>query len=364
MSLELTNISKTYGMVEVLKDINITIENGDFLVLLGASGCGKSTLLNCIAGLEDTTSGRILIKDRDVTKVDPSARNVAMVFQSYALYPTMTVERNISFGLECAGVKKEERRKQVAKVANLLRISDLLKRRPWQLSGGQRQRVAIGRALVRNPDIFLLDEPMSNLDAKLRNQMREELRDLHKELGATFVLVTHDQIEAMSMATKVAVLDHGRVQQFGTPYDVYHRPQNMFVAAFVGLTKMNFLEGVFTQINTLPHIRIGSSLISLAGYAFDAERPVEAQPIILGIRPENVYRSKERVEGAHYLEVDLDVTRTELTGGDVLAWFKLEDQALVGRFRSNRTPNIGSTQKLYLDMQNSSVFDAKTERRL
>ncbi len=364
MSLELINVGKKYGAVEVLKDVNLTIEDGDFLVLLGASGCGKSTLLNCVAGLEDTTAGRILIKGRDVTKVDPSARNVAMVFQSYALYPTMTVERNISFGLECGGVPKAERQQQVAKVAALLRITELLKRRPSQLSGGQRQRVAIGRALVRNPDIFLLDEPMSNLDAKLRNQMREELRDLHKKLGATFVLVTHDQIEAMSMATKVAVLDHGRVQQFGTPYEVYHTPQNMFVAAFVGMTKMNFLQGSFVRTNSVPHIQIGTRQMSLSGYDFAGAPPSEGTPITLGVRPESVDRSKEHVEGSQFLEVELKVVRTELTGGDVLAWFDLEGQVLVGRFRSNRTPELGSVQKLYLDMQNSSVFDTNTELRL
>ena len=364
MSLELTNIGKSYGATEVLKDVNIKIEDGDFLVLLGASGCGKSTLLSCVAGLDETTAGRVLIKGRDVTKVDPSARNVAMVFQSYALYPTMTVERNIGFGLECAGVKKAERRKQVERVAAFLRISDLLDRRPSQLSGGQRQRVAIGRALVRNPDIFLLDEPMSNLDAKLRNQMREELRELHRSLGATFVLVTHDQIEAMSMATKVAVLDHGRVQQFGTPYEVYHRPENMFVAAFVGAPKMNFLEGTFVSINSAPHVQIGATRVSLAGYAFADQPPEDGRPIILGVRPENVYRSRERVEGDRYLKIDLKVTRTELTGGDVLGSFEFEGQPLVGRFRSNRTPEVGALQTLYVDMQNCSLFDKRTERQL
>nr|WP_244497462.1 ABC transporter ATP-binding protein [Ensifer sp. Root142] len=348
----------------MLQDVNIKIEDGDFLVLLGGSGCGKSTLLNCVAGLDDASAGRILIKGRDVTMLDPSARNVAMVFQSYALYPTMTVERNISFGLECAGVSKAERSKHVERVAALLRISDLLKRRPFQLSGGQRQRVAIGRALVRNPDIFLLDEPMSNLDAKLRNQMREELRELHKTLGATFVLVTHDQIEAMSMATKIAVLDRGRVQQFGTPYEVYHRPENMFVAAFVGATKMNFLEGKFALVDAVPHIQIGSSRISLAGYVYADQPPKEGDTVVLGVRPENIYRSLERVEGNHYLEVDLKVERTELTGGDVLASFEFERQALLCRFRSSRTPDVGAVQKLYVDMQNCSLFDKRTERRL
>ena len=228
MSLKLTNLAKNFGSVEVLRDINIEIEKGDFLVLLGGSGCGKTTLLNCVAGLEETTAGRIEINGRDVTRFDPSDRNVAMVFQSYALYPTMKVARNISFGLECQGVPRADRQRAVERVAGLLQIADLLDRKPSQLSGGQRQRVAIGRALVRDPEIFLLDEPMSNLDVKLRNQMRLELRELHGNLGATFVLVTHDQIEAMTMATKVAVLDGGHVQQFGTPYDIYYTPRNRF----------------------------------------------------------------------------------------------------------------------------------------
>ena len=217
---------------------------------------------------------------------------------------------------------------------------------------------------MRNPDIFLLDEPMSNLDAKLRNQMREELRELHRSLGATFVLVTHDQIEAMSMATKVAVLDHGRVQQFGTPYEVYHRPENMFVAAFVGAPKMNFLEGTFVSIDSAPHVQIGATRVSLAGYAFADQPPEDGRPIILGVRPENVYRSRERVEGDRYLKIDLKVTRTELTGGDVLGSFEFEGQPLVGRFRSNRTPEVGALQTLYVDMQNCSLFDKRTERRL
>ncbi len=364
MSLELTNIQKKFGSVEVLNDVNITIDDGDFLVLLGASGCGKSTLLNCIAGLEDTTKGRIKIKGKDVTGSDASERNVAMVFQSYALYPTMSVARNISFCLECQGVKKAERKAAVDKVAELLRITDLLDRKPSQLSGGQRQRVAIGRALVRNPDIFLLDEPMSNLDAKLRNQMRTELRDLHKQLGATFVLVTHDQIEAMSMATKVAVLDQGRVQQFGTPFELFHKPENMFVAAFIGLTKMNFLAGTFELIDAKPHVRIGGNDYSIENYAFAGEIPETGRKIVLGVRPENIYRQRERLEGAQYIEVDLPVVSTELTGGDVNVVFDFEGQFLQSRFRSTRTPEPGSIQRLFLDVAHCSVFDSETQKRV
>ncbi|MGE4612540.1 MAG: ABC transporter ATP-binding protein [Paracoccaceae bacterium] len=364
MSLELTNIQKKFGNIEVLSDVNITIEDGDFLVLLGASGCGKSTLLNCIAGLEETTAGTVKIKGEDVTGTDASQRNVAMVFQSYALYPTMTVARNISFCLECQGVKKADRKAAVDKVAKLLHITELLDRRPSQLSGGQRQRVAIGRALVRDPDIFLLDEPMSNLDTKLRNQMRVELRDLHKQLGATFVLVTHDQIEAMSMATKVAVLDKGRVQQFGTPYELFHKPENMFVATFIGLTKMNFLAGTFELVNDVPHVRIGGKDYAVDHYLFAGEMPPAGHEIVLGVRPENVYRQRERLEGEQYIEVEIPVVSTELTGGDVNVEFSINGQPLLSRFRSTRTPEPGSLQRLFLDVAHCSMFDKQTQKRV
>ena len=317
MSLKLTNIKKMFGQVEVLHDISLEIDPGDFLVLLGGSGCGKTTLLNCIAGLEKTTSGTVEIMGRDVTDIDPSDRNIAMVFQSYALYPTMTVARNIRFGLECAGMPKKERSQAVQKVAALLKIDDLLHRKPSQLSGGQRQRVAIGRALVRNPDIFLLDEPMSNLDAQLRSQMRSELRDLHKTLNRTFILVTHDQIEAMSMATKVAVIDQGHIQQFGTPYDIFHKPKNKFVAEFIGVNKMNFLTATFSVLNDRPHLVVGNHKTSLQSYEFSNFAPKDGQPVHLGIRPENIYRLKQRLECQEYIAVELRVISSELTGSDV-----------------------------------------------
>ena len=317
MSLKLTNIKKMFGQVEVLHDISLEIDPGDFLVLLGGSGCGKTTLLNCIAGLEKTTSGTVEIMGRDVTDIDPSDRNIAMVFQSYALYPTMTVARNIRFGLECAGMPKKERSQAVQKVAALLKIDDLLHRKPSQLSGGQRQRVAIGRALVRNPDIFLLDEPMSNLDAQLRSQMRSELRDLHKTLNRTFILVTHDQIEAMSMATKVAVIDQGHIQQFGTPYDIFHKPKNKFVAEFIGVNKMNFLTATFSVLNDRPHLVVGNHKTSLQSYEFSNFAPKDGQPVHLGIRPENIYRLKQRLECQEYIAVELKVISSELTGSDV-----------------------------------------------
>ncbi|MBT4568735.1 MAG: ABC transporter ATP-binding protein [Marinovum sp.] len=363
MSLKLTNIKKMFGQVGVLHDISLEIDPGDFLVLLGGSGCGKTTLLNCIAGLEKTTSGTVEIMGRDVTDIDPSDRNIAMVFQSYALYPTMTVARNIGFGLECAGMPKKERSQAVGKVAALLKIDDLLHRKPSQLSGGQRQRVAIGRALVRNPDIFLLDEPMSNLDAQLRNQMRSELRDLHKTLNRTFILVTHDQIEAMSMATKVAVIDQGRIQQFGTPYDIFHKPNNKFVAEFIGVNKMNFLNAKFLLIDEVPCLVIGSYKTSLRSYEFSNQPPKDGQTVHLGLRPENIYRLKERLEGQEYFTSELEVISSELTGSDVQVLLNFEDQVITSRFRSTRMPEIGTKILVYLDLRNISLFDTQTGQR-
>lgn len=363
MSLELTNISKSYGTVEVLKDINIKIDEGDFLVLLGASGCGKSTLLNCIAGLETVNGGDLKICGQRVNEIDASDRNVAMVFQSYALYPTMKVERNISFALECQGVPKSERKLAVDRVAKLLHISDLLDRKPGQLSGGQRQRVAIGRALVRDPAIFLLDEPMSNLDAKLRNKMRSELRDLHQELGATFILVTHDQIEAMSMATKVAVLDQGKVRQFGTPFEIYHRPKNLFVAAFVGQTKMNFLHGQFEIHDGKNGIRVGQAFIPLDSYEF-VDKQNQGSDIVLGIRPEDIYEAHHAPSQSNHFITELVATERELTGGDTIVGFSFENHSLRCRYKSARMPEIGSLQKLAVDLTNCAVFDAATTLRV
>ncbi len=241
--LRLTSLRKSFGAFEAIKGVDLTVEKGEFCALLGPSGCGKSTLLRLIAGLEEPTSGRIEIAGRDVTMEEPSDRQIAMVFQSYALYPHMTVAENIAFSLEAAGVAKPARMARAAEVAKLLQLDPLLTRRPAELSGGQRQRVAIGRALVRNPQVFLFDEPLSNLDALLRVQMRIELSNLHRDLGATMIYVTHDQVEAMTMADKIVVMNGGEVQQIGGPMDLYDNPANRFVAGFIGNPAMNFLPG-------------------------------------------------------------------------------------------------------------------------
>ncbi|WP_018860469.1 ABC transporter ATP-binding protein, partial [Rhizobium sp. 42MFCr.1] len=245
--LEISGLKKRFGSLEILKGINLDLEKGGFLVLVGPSGCGKSTLLNTIAGLESITEGDIRVDGRSIADLHPSKRDIAMVFQSYALYPNMTVAGNIAFGMEMRGVPVEERNKAIDKVAKVLQIGHLLNRKPSQLSGGQRQRVAMGRALVRDPKLFLFDEPLSNLDAKLRVDMRIEIKRLHQATGTTIVYVTHDQIEAMTLATKIAVMRDGEVQQFGTPAEIYNNPANMFVADFMGSPAMNLLAGTIEK---------------------------------------------------------------------------------------------------------------------
>ena len=279
-ALELVNIRKRYGSVDTLKGIDLSLASGEFLVLLGSSGCGKSTLLNIIAGLAEATEGDVRIGDRSVTGVHPKDRDIAMVFQSYALYPNLSVARNIGFGLEMRKVPAGERAKAVEKTARMLQIENLLDRRPSELSGGQRQRVAIGRALVRNPKIFLFDEPLSNLDAKLRMETRTELKRLHQMLGTTIVYVTHDQIEAMTLATRIAVMRDGHIEQLATPDEIYNRPATRYVASFVGSPPMNMLDATLTD-----------GIVEIAGSQSSLHLPFPAQSdsgrnVFVGIRPE------------------------------------------------------------------------------
>ena len=271
-TLKINDINKNFGKTEVLKGINLDIKHGEFLVLLGPSGCGKSTLLNTIAGLETSNSGDILIDDHIVNNMEPSDRDIALVFQSYALYPAMTVRKNVTFGLEQRKTPKEKIAKALDDVSNLLQITQLLDRKPSQLSGGQRQRVAMGRALVRDPKIFLFDEPLSNLDAKLRVEMRREIKKLHQKLGTTIVYVTHDQTEAMSLGTNIAIMDHGLIQQCDTPKNIYNKPESIFVADFIGSPSMNLIEGKLTKDNNdivfMPNGSNDSTKISVGNYSF------------------------------------------------------------------------------------------------
>src|SRR5579862_4486659 len=282
-AVSVSGLFKSFGNLNVLKDIHLPIEAGEFTVLLGPSGCGKSTLLNAIAGLEDTDAGIVEIDGADVTHHEPSKRGIAMVFQSYALYPTMTVRKNMSFGLRVRSVPRAEVARRVEWAARLLQIHELLDRKPSQLSGGQRQRVAIGRALVQNAKVFLFDEPLSNLDAKLRTEMRVELKRLHKELDATIIYVTHDQIEAMTLATRIAVMRGGHIEQYAAPDTLYEQPATLFVAGFVGSPSMNFLRGELIG-GASRAVRFGATTLPLNGYAFrDAQG---ARDVVIGVRPE------------------------------------------------------------------------------
>src|SRR5499427_3251731 len=324
-TLDLINVQKSFGPVKVLHDISIGMADGEFLVLVGPSGCGKSTLMNIIAGLEDPTGGSLKLAGRDITQLPPADRNISMVFQSYALYPNMTVAKNIEFPLEMRKVERSKRAERVQSVARLLQIEHLLERKPRQLSGGQRQRVAIGRALAREPQLYLFDEPLSNLDAQLRVDMRTEIKKLHQRLKATIVYVTHDQIEAMTLASRIAVMKSGVLQQLGTPYEVYNRPANLFVAGFMGSPRMNLVKARLTPENgglalvfqegngpkvqiDLPRETVSAELARYSG-----------QDVIAGIRAEAVTLARPgMVAGPMQRFVEADVEVIEPTGADTL----------------------------------------------
>jgi multiple sugar transport system ATP-binding protein len=371
-SLSIRNVCKTYGNgTEVLKGINIDIANGQFLILVGGSGSGKSTLLNMIAGLETVTAGEISIGNRVVNHLPPKDRDIAMVFQSYALYPSMSVRDNIDFGLRVKKVPKAEREATVNRVAETLQIKHLLDRRPGQLSGGQRQRVAMGRALARKPALFLFDEPLSNLDAKLRVEMRAEIKLLHQRLGTTIVYVTHDQIEAMTLGDRIAVMKDGVVQQFGSPQEIYDRPNNLYVAGFIGSPSMNFLRGKLREhtngsafelehagkMTLLPLPRVGS----LARW--------HGKEIILGIRPEHVTdaesaRRGETMDSHQPSEVLCTIEMTEPTGPDTLVFSWFNGARVTCRTHPRAAAMPGRPMKLAFDLSRAILFDPVTEQRL
>ena len=360
-SVSIRDLSLSFGAVTVLKDLNLDIGDGEFLVLLGSSGCGKSTLLNCIAGLLDVSEGQIFIKDKNVTWEEPKDRGIGMVFQSYALYPQMTVEKNLSFGLQVAKMPKDEIDRRVAKASEILQIGPLLKRKPAELSGGQRQRVAIGRALVRDVDVFLFDEPLSNLDAKLRAELRVEIKRLHQQLKNTMIYVTHDQIEALTLADRIAIMKSGVIQQLADPMTIYNRPRNLFVAGFIGSPSMNFFRGVLKEKNGAVVFSSGGVDFDLRGY--DAETSlVVGREVVLGIRPEHIAVDADitSVEQTHSATVDIE----EPMGADNLLWLKLAGQSLSVRIAGTRRYAPGSSVNLAFDMSVASLFDAKTEERL
>jgi multiple sugar transport system ATP-binding protein len=364
-SLTIQHLKKNFGSVPVLKGIDLEVKTGEFVVLVGPSGCGKSTLLAIIAGLESVTEGEVRIDQRVVNSVPPKDRDIAMVFQSYALYPTMTVRGNMMFGMESRGVPKPAREKAVARVSELLQIGSLLDRKPNQLSGGQRQRVAMGRALVRDPKLFLFDEPLSNLDAKLRVEMRTEIKKLYQRLGKTTIYVTHDQVEAMTLASRIAVMHQGLVQQFAEPSTVYDRPANMFVASFMGSPSMNFLPA---QINAS-----GSPSVVLAegnGEANQLPLPKgvanadnDHRSVVLGIRPENLTRYDPRQAGdIPYLgTIEAPVEVVEPTGAETMVVVRIAGREAIARFEPNAAPSVGEKVKLAVDMTKACLFDPETE---
>jgi len=356
-TLSINSIRKSFGAVEVLNNIDIEVEDGGFLVLLGPSGCGKSTLLSIIAGLENSSGGDILIGDRNVNDVHPKDRNIAMVFQSYALYPTMPVRRNIGFGLEMRKVDAREREAAVQRAAELLQIEHLLDRKPGQLSGGQRQRVAMGRAIVRNPDLFLFDEPLSNLDAKLRVEMRTEIKRLHDRLGTTTVYVTHDQVEALTLGTKVAVMKGGVIQQLADPETIYDRPANMFVAGFIGSPTMNFLTGTLEQGEGGLVLRHQAGTLALSGLQQDVGAFV-GREVTAGIRPEML----DVGNGAAGLSGIVDVV--EPTGPDTMVISSVGGQLITARLGPKVRPKPGDTLSLSVDTAAINLFDPVTGNRI
>jgi multiple sugar transport system ATP-binding protein len=352
--LVITGLRKHYGPLETLRGIDITLEHGEFLVLLGPSGCGKSTLLNCIAGLIEPSAGDIRIGGRSVIGVHPKDRDIAMVFQSYALYPNLDVARNLGFGLEMRGVPAAERATAVARVAEILQITELLKRRPSELSGGQRQRVAIGRALVREPAIFLFDEPLSNLDAKLRGEMRIELKRLHEMLGATIIYVTHDQIEAMTLATRVAVMREGRIEQLAAPETIYREPANLYVAGFVGAPAMNILEAEIVADGPRP---VAVLEANGARVAIDAARYGAVRgKVQFGIRPEAIRLAVPGEPSPITAAVEL----IELTGPEKIVSAALGSAKLTARLDANARIAKGETRGFVVDPEAVRLFDRTT----
>ncbi len=356
-SVEIKQLDLAFGAVKVLQNLDLNINEGEFLVLLGSSGCGKSTLLNCIAGLLEVTDGQIHIKGKNVTWAEPSERGIGMVFQSYALYPQMTVKGNLSFGLKNAKLPKDEIEARVARAADILQIEPLLNRKPGALSGGQRQRVAIGRALVRDVDVFLFDEPLSNLDAKLRVDLRVELKRLHNQLQNTMIYVTHDQVEAMTLADRIAVMKGGAIMQLGTPDEIYNQPRNLYVADFIGSPSMNFLEGHLESGN----FKVDDMVMPMTGYDFAAPQTAD-RPAVIGIRPEHVVTG-ELVKNAP-LQFNVVVDLVEPMGSDTLVYAQLGQHIFRIRMDGQATVKAGETVAIGVDPSRASLFDKQTEDRL
>ena len=356
--VSIRQIYKQYGSVEVIHGLDLEIADGEFVVLVGPSGCGKSTMLRMVAGLEEITGGEIAIGGRVVNNVEPKDRNIAMVFQNYAIYPHMTVYKNIGFGLRTARLAPADKDRRIRDTAKILGLTDLLERRPSQLSGGQRQRVAMGRAMVRQPAVFLFDEPLSNLDAQLRAQMRLEIKKLHQAMGTTIVFVTHDQVEAMTLADRIVIMKDGYIQQMGTPTEVYEHPATMFAARFIGSPSMNML----------PATGAADASVTLAtGARVPAPASVNGslhanQALFLGVRPDHLLVSEPGAPGA--LQLDGTVSVVEPLGPEALVYVTIGDSELVAKAPARSTPDVGATVHLTAAGEAVHLFDAQTERAL
>ena len=363
-SLSLKGIGKRYpNGFEAVKDFNLEIEDQEFIIFVGPSGCGKSTTLRMIAGLEEITTGDLFIDGKRMNEVEPKDRDIAMVFQNYALYPHMTVFDNMAFGLKLRKVPKEEIEQKVLEAAKILDLEQLLDRRPKALSGGQRQRVAMGRAIVRNPKVFLMDEPLSNLDAKLRVQMRAEIASLHQRLGATIIYVTHDQTEAMTLGTRIVVLKEGVIQQVDTPKKLYNEPQNLFVAGFIGSPQMNFIDAVCKVHGEKVRLEFGDFSIVLPPQK--AKKLIDGgyadKTVVMGIRPDDIDDSQIQIETYGDTVIEADVTGYELLGSEVLLYYTVAGVNMTARVDARTTAKIGDHIRLALDPEKIHVFDKESE---
>lgn len=363
-SVTYEHVYKRFGDVAAVNDLDIKIEDKEFLVLVGPSGCGKTTALRCLAGLEEITEGRILISDQVVNDVAPKDRDIAMVFQSYALYPHMSVFDNMAFGLKLRKVPKDEIKRRVQQSAEILGIEMLLDRKPRQLSGGQRQRVAVGRAIVREPKVFLFDEPLSNLDAKLRVETRANLSKLHQQLQTTFIYVTHDQTEAMTMASRIAVMNKGVLQQIDSPQNLYDRPGNLFVAGFIGSPAMNFFKSTLKKSDSKIFVDGGTFTVEIPQSRNNVYAPYIGRPVIFGIRPEDIKDPNFAPPGIFAQPVDGNIEVTELMGNEVFLYISTGDHNYVARVDPRTTAKMGDKRQLVFNMDNMHLFDPETEQAI
>ena len=363
LKVQLKNISKSYDSGNfAVRNISFEVEDKEFVVLVGPSGCGKSTILRMIAGLEEITEGELFIEDKKVNEISPKDRNIAMVFQNYALYPHMTVFENMAFGLKLRKFNKEEINLRVNEAAKILELEPYLQRKPKALSGGQRQRVAVGRAIVRKPKVFLFDEPLSNLDAKMRVQMRTEISKLHKKLEATMIYVTHDQTEAMTMGNKIIVLKDGIINQISSPLDLYNLPVNKFVAGFIGSPSMNFIKGKFADESGFKFISENKSLtIDLTSMIKQNYKLYLNKEIYLGIRPEDIYDESNYANLLSHEKINVELEVVEPMGNEIYLYFQIEGTQFIARIPAREVPNPGSTKNLFLDLSKLHFFDAESE---